>query len=119
MAPRNPAEFERILQPDGLLIVVIPGDGHLRELTDILMAEPSDQSDKADTLTRSHTPAFTLKNTEAIRHTFTADQPTLQKLVTMTPLRWKSQKSALSSLASINSLNITASFTVMTFGHSS
>jgi 23S rRNA (guanine745-N1)-methyltransferase len=33
-APRNPAEFARILRPDGRLIVVVPRAGHLRELRD-------------------------------------------------------------------------------------
>lgn len=31
-APRNAAEFARVLQPDGLLVVVIPQPSHLREL---------------------------------------------------------------------------------------
>ncbi len=31
-APRNPAEFRRILRPDGRLLVVTPTAGHLREL---------------------------------------------------------------------------------------
>ncbi len=31
-APRNPAEFDRALAPAGLLLVVIPGPGHLAEL---------------------------------------------------------------------------------------
>lgn len=115
MAPRNASEFERILRPDGLLLVVIPGDGHLRELADKLMAEPSDQSEKADALIQSLTPTFTLQNTEPLSARFTADQQTIQRLVTMTPLRWKSQKRALSGLASLESLDITASFTLMTF----
>lgn len=31
-APRNPAEFARVLRPDGLLVVVTPRSGHLRDL---------------------------------------------------------------------------------------
>lgn len=31
-APRNAAEFARVLRPDGLLVVVIPQPSHLREL---------------------------------------------------------------------------------------
>ncbi|TFB90221.1 methyltransferase domain-containing protein [Cryobacterium algoricola] len=33
-APRNPAEFHRVLRDDGLLAVVVPHDDHLRELRD-------------------------------------------------------------------------------------
>ena len=115
MAPRNASEFERILRPDGRLIVVTPGDGHLRELADKLMAEPSDQSEKAETLTQQLTPTLTRQTTESVRTSFTADQQTIQRLVTMTPLRWKSQKRVVSGLADIERLDITASFTLMTF----
>jgi 23S rRNA (guanine745-N1)-methyltransferase len=31
-APRNPAEFHRILRPDGVLVVAVPEPEHLREL---------------------------------------------------------------------------------------
>ena len=31
-APRNPAEFARVLRPGGRAVVVVPGPGHLREL---------------------------------------------------------------------------------------
>lgn len=31
-APRNPAEFARVLAPEGEVIVMIPGSGHLDEL---------------------------------------------------------------------------------------
>jgi 23S rRNA (guanine745-N1)-methyltransferase len=31
-APRNPAEFHRLLRPEGILLVVTPGPDHLREL---------------------------------------------------------------------------------------
>lgn len=31
-APRNVAEFARVLRPDGVFVVVIPGEDHLREL---------------------------------------------------------------------------------------
>lgn len=33
-APRNPAEFARVLRPGGRAVVVVPGPGHLRELRD-------------------------------------------------------------------------------------
>lgn len=35
-APRNPAEFARVLKPEGRLLVVTPGPGHLRPLVERL-----------------------------------------------------------------------------------
>ena len=35
-APRNPAEFHRVLRPGGHLVVASPGPGHLRELTSVV-----------------------------------------------------------------------------------
>lgn len=35
-APRNATEFHRVLRPDGLLLVVIPGERHMAELRDRL-----------------------------------------------------------------------------------
>jgi 23S rRNA (guanine745-N1)-methyltransferase len=35
-APRNAVEYARVLRPDGLLVVVVPGPGHLAELVTAL-----------------------------------------------------------------------------------
>jgi 23S rRNA (guanine745-N1)-methyltransferase len=34
-APRNPAQFRRVLRPDGALVVVTPAEGHLAELAKV------------------------------------------------------------------------------------
>jgi 23S rRNA (guanine745-N1)-methyltransferase len=115
MAPRNADEFGRILKPDGRLIVVIPGSEHLIQLTDHLMALPSDQTGKADAVTEAMAHAFRLTSSEMIQHTFDANQATVQRLVTMTPLRWKSQKLAMDSLMELKNLRITASFQLLQF----
>jgi 23S rRNA (guanine745-N1)-methyltransferase len=47
-APRNPAEFHRVLRPDGMLVVAVPEPGHLRELIDPLglLHVPADKEDR-------------------------------------------------------------------------
>ncbi len=41
-APRNAAEFARVIRPGGTLLVAVPGDGHLEPLrTEARMLEPS------------------------------------------------------------------------------
>ena len=115
MAPRNVGEFERVLKLSGQLVVVVPGEYHLGQLTDLLMAEPSDQSAKPDTLTRSLSPAFDLKSSQNVKIDFSADQATIQKLVTMTPLRWKSRRKSLENLLQIDRLQVTASFRILQY----
>ncbi len=46
-APRNPAEFARVLKPDGLLLVVTPQPGHLAELRKqaVLLQVPGGKDD--------------------------------------------------------------------------
>jgi 23S rRNA (guanine745-N1)-methyltransferase len=56
-APRNGAEFRRVLRPDGTLIVVTPSDDHLAELSGRLAVDPR----KADRL------ATTLAGFERVR----------------------------------------------------
>ena len=56
-APRNPSEFRRVLRPDGLLLVVIPGERHMTELRDrfpLLGIEP----DKRERTIAQLAPAF-------------------------------------------------------------
>ncbi|WP_216208848.1 putative RNA methyltransferase [Amycolatopsis aidingensis] len=50
-APRNPAEFHRVLRPDGALLVVSPGPDHLAELARLLglLAVDEDKLDRLDT----------------------------------------------------------------------
>jgi 23S rRNA (guanine745-N1)-methyltransferase len=58
-APRNPAEFHRVLAPHGLLGVVIPGEAHLRELRDAGLAldvHPDKASRLVDSLADWFTP---------------------------------------------------------------
>ncbi|QLQ15332.1 MAG: methyltransferase domain-containing protein [Micropruina sp.] len=47
-APRNPAEFARVLRPGGRLVVAIPGPGHLAELRERyhLLEVPSDKRER-------------------------------------------------------------------------
>ena len=59
-APRNPAEFARVLRPDGVLVVVTPRSAHLQELRaalGLLDVDPVKQERLAAGLADGFTPA--------------------------------------------------------------
>lgn len=83
-APRNAAEFARVLQPDGRLVVVHPTAEHLqpfREEASLLGV----QADKQDRLVESMSPEFELAETTPIRFQLSLDRPALAELVGMGP----------------------------------
>ena len=55
-APRNPAEFQRVLAPDGALVVVTPGPDHLSELVAAagLLTLEADKEDRLDAALAPH-----------------------------------------------------------------
>ncbi|MET0956274.1 MAG: hypothetical protein ABWY68_10015 [Cryobacterium sp.] len=64
-APRNPAEFHRILRPDGLLAVVVPHPTHLQELRAAGLALDVHGNKTAD-LVSSLEGLFVLESTEEL-----------------------------------------------------
>ncbi|MEU8032771.1 putative RNA methyltransferase [Streptomyces sp. NPDC049099] len=86
-APRNPAELRRILRPDGVLLVVTPQPGHLRELVDALGLLRVDEQ-KDERLADRFAAHFTETARTATRGTMTLDHQTLPQLVRMGPNAW-------------------------------
>lgn len=64
-APRNPAEFARVLHPDGALVVVTPTADHLCELVRALGLVTVDP-EKEERLERSLGPGFVRTRTESV-----------------------------------------------------
>jgi 23S rRNA (guanine745-N1)-methyltransferase len=83
-APRNAAEFHRVLRADGLLAVVVPDDTHLRELRAAgLMLDV--QPDKAALLIDGLAPFFSLESRQAISTDMTLSSSDVAALVGMGP----------------------------------
>lgn len=83
-APRNAAEFARVLSPGGLLLVVSPGPDHLavsRERLGLLGI----QDDKHSAIMRAMSGAFEAVVTTTIRETLELDATSLRHLVDMGP----------------------------------
>ncbi|MGW2089732.1 putative RNA methyltransferase [Streptomyces sp. NPDC001880] len=67
-APRNPAEFHRVLHPAGQLIVVRPTDRHLVELRGRVPATVTIDPAKEQRLHRALDPYFTVTVTEQVEY---------------------------------------------------
>jgi 23S rRNA (guanine745-N1)-methyltransferase len=83
-APRNGAEFRRVLRPDGMLVVVTPGADHLRELVEAhgLIRVPADKAARvADALD----PHFVVSSHASVRRTLKLSEAEVRTLIGMTP----------------------------------
>lgn len=82
-APRNGPEFHRVLRPDGLLVVVTPGQDHLAELgptAGLLTVDPAKPERLAGTLNR-----FDRVGTQRLRYPMTLDPADVARVVGMGP----------------------------------
>ncbi|MEV6478381.1 methyltransferase domain-containing protein [Streptomyces sp. NPDC051576] len=84
-APRNPAEFHRVLRPTGRLIVVRPTGRHLAELRDRLPAMVTIDPAKEQRLHRALAPFFEGTVTEQVEYTAPLTRLDALDLVAMTP----------------------------------
>ncbi|WBB77539.1 23S rRNA methyltransferase [Micromonospora sp. WMMD882] len=86
-APRNGAEFRRVLRPDGALLVVTPAEEHLTELVgalDLLRVDPA----KAERVAGSLGGHFTPERDTVRRARLTLTRPEVETLVGMGPSAW-------------------------------
>lgn len=94
-APRNGAEFRRVLRPDGALLVVTPAADHLAELVDrlgLLRVDP----DKADRLEASLAGHFTRQAEITRRRALQLTRAEVRTLVGMGPSAWHMEPARLS-----------------------
>jgi 23S rRNA (guanine745-N1)-methyltransferase len=95
-APRNGAEFRRVLRPDGALLVVTPAADHLTELVaalGLLRVDP----DKAERVAGSLGEWFTATGTTIHRRTLTLTHAEVRTLVGMGPSAWHAEGDRLTA----------------------
>jgi 23S rRNA (guanine745-N1)-methyltransferase len=95
-APRAPAEFRRVLRPDGALVVVTPEPAHLRELVDRLGLIGVDP-DKDERLAAGLGAHFALVDTASHTRRLALSQDEVRALVAMGPSAWHVDSAALSA----------------------
>lgn len=83
-APRNAAEFARVVRPGGHAVVIVPSEHHLAKLRQygpLLQVG----TEKVREVTTQLAPAFTLQHQEPLTYSVTLPKPALQQIVAMTP----------------------------------
>jgi 23S rRNA (guanine745-N1)-methyltransferase len=83
-APRNPAEFARILRPDGALVIISPMPDHLTELRGPLGLLDI-EVDKQDRISRTLADLFTAVESVECRYRVSLDAASVIDLVSMGP----------------------------------
>lgn len=113
-APRNPAEFARVLRPGGELIVVLPTDDHLRELRARLplLDVPPDKEARVE---EAMAGAF-----ERVQRTIVRDERTLPPadvadLLRMTPSAWHLPEDAFREAEEMGELRVSFGFVLLRF----
>jgi 23S rRNA (guanine745-N1)-methyltransferase len=83
-APRNPAEYARVLEPGGALVVAVPEPEHLQELRDQGLVLGL-QDDKIAKLHATLQDFFVLEHERVVRHSMRLDSTGVDALVGMGP----------------------------------
>ena len=114
-APRDPAEFRRILHPEGVVLVVIPGPDHLHELVrdlGLLHVHPGKEDALLDGFTRQ---GLHLVHREELRFTMGLGPDEVADLVAMGPSAHHRPPAATDGPAATSGQPATASFVVLLF----
>lgn len=113
-APRNVAEFDRVLAQDGLLLVVIPTPRHLASLRselDLLSIEP----DKRNKVIEQFAGPFRLAGERTIEYEMRLVDAQLLDLIQMTPNYWHISDEAWDRVIAVERVQTEASFTILEF----
>jgi SAM-dependent methyltransferase len=113
-APRNPAEFARILRPGGLLCIALPDPSHLQELRAALPLLTIEENKRQHVIEQfsSH---FTLLTTDSISYQLHLTQENVQQLVMMTPNYWHLSAEIREAITHISTLTTTIAITFLLF----
>lgn len=113
LAPRNPVEFSRILKPDGVLVLGVPGLNHLIEVRTELAENVPDFEEKADEAVLRCQPYFTEIQRTAHRYERMLHRDQLADLIKMTPIFWNSSPAAKARILQCSELTVTFSWVLL------
>jgi 23S rRNA (guanine745-N1)-methyltransferase len=115
-APRNAVEFDRVIAPDGLLLIVIPGPRHLANLRDELDILPLGiEADKRQHVVEQFAGTFPRIEEHAVACEMSLTGADLADLVQMTPNYWHSSSQTWENVEAVESVQTEADFTILEF----
>jgi 23S rRNA (guanine745-N1)-methyltransferase len=108
----NPDEFRRVLDPDGKLLVVVPGADDLIELREAVLGERLER-ERSDRTVELFAPQFTLESRQSISHVAELDRQAMLDVMSSSyrGLRTRERE----RLERLESMNVTLSREVLVF----
>ncbi len=113
-APRNPAEFARVLASGGLLLVVIPGSDHLQQLRATLHLLNIEE-DKEQKVVAQFSPLFDFVAASPLRYTLEFGRKEIMQALMMTPNYWHLSQEVREMAEKMDEMETTVSFCCLTF----
>ncbi|MDB6063679.1 MAG: rRNA ((745)-N(1))-methyltransferase [Verrucomicrobiaceae bacterium] len=101
-------ETQRVLQPNGRLLLVGPGPGHLNALREVLYEQVND--DESHTLAQLQAEGFTLTHSEPLSITLELSGAAIGHLARMTPHYWRAPAAGRAKLDELLMLPVQAEF---------
>jgi len=104
-APSNDAEVERLLKPNGLLLLVTPGPRHLWQLKEFIYKKVTEH-----VINIALPEGFKVLETQRISYKIKPDQEQRMALLQMTPYAWRAKGEVQNNIQRANRLEIETDF---------
>jgi 23S rRNA (guanine745-N1)-methyltransferase len=113
-APRNPAEFARVVAPGALLLVIIPGSDHLQQLRSVLHLL-NIEADKEQKVIAQFAPFFDFITSSPLSYPLQFRHKEILQSIMMTPNYWHLTQEVRDIVEKMDTLETTVSFSALIF----
>lgn len=110
LSPANYLEFDRILDDEGIIIKIVPGQLYLQELRQAIYKNKKYSNDK---VVDYFTSKLEVVHVENISYKFSIDDELLPILIKMTPLTWGENVEGRDNLSKLDVSAITVDLTIL------
>ncbi|WP_161977317.1 putative RNA methyltransferase [Dictyobacter kobayashii] len=115
-APRNVAEYARVLKPGAPLLIVIPGPRHLEELRQSLQLLNIEEN-KQQHVVEQFAGSFDLLATRSLTYELDLRQEEIAQVVMMTPNYWHQSEESRLRMTALHALTTTVDFVYLVLQH--